>query len=85
MGPLIVTWLAGLSNRNAKNDRRRAEVQVIPAWNDVTMGDGQTVVAVMRWLQVLKDSGGSGQSERHAVNLLSRFWSWAIGLGGTQR
>jgi integrase len=81
MGPLMATWMTSLSNRNAKNDRKRAEVQVIPAWRDVTLGDGQTVAAVMRWLEVLKGGVGSGQSQRHAFNLLSRFWSWAIGLG----
>ena len=35
----------------------------------------------MRWLDELRKTALSGQSRRHLLNLLSRFFSWAIERG----
>jgi len=32
MGPLMTIWLDSLSNRNARNDRKRAEAHLVPRW-----------------------------------------------------
>lgn len=80
-GPLIDEWLAGLTNRNAADDRSRVRRDVRPEWADVKMADAQKLAGVMRWLTKLRKSELSGQSQRHALNAFSRFMAWAVGHG----
>ena len=80
-GPLIDDWLASLSNRNAQDDRSRVKRDVQPAWAESNLQVAQKLSSVMRWLDQLKKSGLSGQSQRHALNAFSRFMAWAVARG----
>ena len=81
-GPLMRRWLAGLENRNALLDRQRAQKHLLPVWEQVPMDKAQQLPAVMEWLDEMKRARTlSPQSMRHNLNLLSRFFAWAIERG----
>lgn len=79
-GPLMDQWIATLSNRNKQDDKTRYERHVRPYWANRTMGEAQQLRAVMTWLDLQKGAGNtlSSGSIRHNMNLLSRFFSWAL-------
>src|SRR4051794_26972596 len=82
VGPLMKRWLEGLENRNALLDRQRAKKHVQPVWDEVSMERAQQIATVMEWLDSMKRSRKlSAQSMRHNLNLLSRFFAWAIERG----
>lgn len=86
--PLIETlmqkWLDGLSNRNAQDDRTRVAKHVLPIFGKRRLSE-VGLPAVMAWLDDMKDAGAlSGSSQRHNLNQLSRFFSWAIERGHTE-
>jgi site-specific recombinase XerC len=48
----------------------------------VDIEEAQKMAEVMRWLDRMQAQGAlSGQSMRHTLNLLSRFFAWAIERG----
>jgi hypothetical protein len=82
VGPLMRRWLDGLENRNAKLDRQRAEKHLLPVWEGMAMNRAQQLPGVMEWLDDMKRAKAlSPQSMRHNLNLLSRFFAWAIERG----
>ncbi len=83
IGPVIERWRDSLANRNATNDSARVNRYILPAYRNLTMGEAQQLPTAMRWLDELKAKNRklSGQSLRHCLNLLSRFFSWAIERG----
>ena len=88
LGPLMEQWLETLTNRNARDDRNRQKKHLHPRFKKYNV-QGVTVGVLMRWIteqrnQVDADTGKrllSDGSIRHNLNLLSRFFSWAIEQG----
>jgi integrase len=80
VGSLMADWSAGLTNRNADDDRSRIARHLRPRFGSSTL-EQVDLPAVMEWIRHLAKSELSGQSQRHLVNLLSRFFSWAIESG----
>ena len=78
-GGLMKEWLAGLTNRNAQDDRTRFLRHVRPAFANKTMDEIQDIDVVMKWLEQQPKTTKLGPgSIRHNLNLLSRFLSWAV-------
>jgi integrase len=81
-GPLMDEWLAGLANRNAADDRSRFRRHVRSEFADTDLDDLQSIAPIMAWIeQQRRDGELSDASIRHNLNLLSRFFSWAIERG----
>lgn len=79
-GPLMDQWIETLTNRNKQDDRTRYLRHVRPYWADKTLADAQELGPVMNWIDrqnAAKDALSAG-SIRHNMNLLSRFFSWAV-------
>ena len=86
-------WLDGLTNRNAQDDRTRFRRHVRPTFEKRRVDEVQEVGPIMFWLDEqrkssrlaaaagLKKGRLSEGSIRHNLNLLSRFFSWAIERG----
>ena len=82
IGPLMRRWMDGMENRNAKLDRQRAEKHLLPVWEGMAMDRAQQLPGVMEGLDHMKRATVlSPQSMRHNLNLLSRFFAWAIERG----
>ena len=82
MEKLIPVWLASLINRNAKSDSYTVNQHMLPAFRlkapkDIAYTD------IVRWLDGLKsgDKPLSGGTRRGCLNLLSRFFGWAVARG----
>lgn len=80
MKPLLERWQDGLTNRNADDDRSRIDRHLIPKFGSMLL-EAVTLPAVMDWVDELAATKLSSQSQRHALNTLSRFFSWAIERG----
>jgi integrase len=80
MKALLERWRDGLTNRNAADDRSRIDRHVVRRFGDLTI-EKATLAEIMNWLDDLKTTKLSGQSRRHLLNLVSRFFSWAIERG----
>jgi integrase len=75
-------WIQGIANRNADDDRSRYRRHIRPYFADLPLERAQHLAVVMTWLDRLqRDHDISGQTARHAMGLLSRFWSWAAERG----
>src|SRR5262245_36288604 len=73
--------LDGLTNRNAPDDRSRGRRHVLPYFDRKRLADIDLGV-VMEWIDEQRAAGElSDASIRHNMNLLSRFFSWAIARG----
>lgn len=71
-------WAASLTNRNAVDDRQRLERHVLPVFGGNPLS-AITLPAVMRWLDSMRAAGKlSAGSMRHNLNLLGRFFGWAV-------
>ena len=78
---LLPEWAASLRNRNASDDRQRMTKHVLPAFASHKLAE-ISVPVVMRWIDEQRaNSGLADSSIRHNLNLLSRFFSWAIERG----
>lgn len=80
---LLTEWAAGLTNRSAIDDRRIIDRDLKPAFRGVSIEE-ITVPVLMRWLDQLKAGKYgdlSGQSQRHRLTYLSRFFGWATERG----
>jgi hypothetical protein len=78
--PLLERWRDGLSNRNANDDRSRIDRHILTRFGGLTV-EKLTLAEIMNWLDELKKTALSGQTRRHLLNLVSRFFSWAIERG----
>jgi integrase len=78
---LMPIWLGGLRNRNADDDRSRVRRHVLPAFAERTL-DELNLATIMGWIDRQRAAGNlADASIRHNLNLLSRFFSWAIERG----
>ncbi|MDX2088419.1 MAG: site-specific integrase [Kofleriaceae bacterium] len=78
---LFESFLEGLTNRNADDDRSRGRRHVLPAFARRRLAD-VTLASVMEWIDDQRKAGEIGEASiRHNMNLLSRFFSWAIARG----
>jgi len=76
--PAFDAFLDGLTNRNAADDRSRGRRHVVPAFERKRLAEID-LAAVMEWIDEQRAEGLlSEASIRHNMNLLSRFFSWAI-------
>jgi integrase len=80
-GALFEAFLDGLVNRNADDDRSRGRRHVMARFGRMRLADVD-LGAVMEWIDEQRAAGElSDASIRHNMNLLSRFFSWAIARG----
>jgi hypothetical protein len=80
-GPLIEQFLEGLANRNADDDRSRGRRHLLSRFAGLRVAE-VTLATVMAWIDEQRAAGDlSDASVRHNMNLLSRFFSWAIARG----
>src|SRR5512143_3302337 len=78
---LFQSFLDGLQNRNADDDRSRGRRHLSPKFDRKLLADID-LAAVMEWIDEQRAAGElSDASIRHNMNLLSRFFSWAIARG----
>ena len=78
-GPLMKQWIETLTNRNKQDDKTRFERHVREYWEAKTMAEAQELGPVMIWLDLQQAKEElSPSSVRHNLNLLSRFFSWAV-------
>jgi integrase len=75
---LMRSWAASLTNRNAVDDRQRLERHLIPVFGDLSVAD-ITLAVVMKWIDDMRAAGKLADgSIRHNLNLLGRFFGWAV-------
>lgn len=78
---MFQTFLDGLVNRNAEDDRSRGRRHIASKFDRKLLADVD-LGAVMEWIDEQRAAGElSDASIRHNLNLLSRFFSWAIARG----
>ncbi len=77
VGALLEQFRDGLTNRSAVDDRCRINLHLLPRWKDHQL-DAVALPDVMDWIDDLAGGELSVQTQRHLVNLLSRFFSWCI-------
>lgn len=76
--PAFEGFLEGLTNRNAADDRSRGRRHLLPKFTRMKLAD-VGLASVMGWIDEQRAAGAlSEASIRHNMNLLSRFFSWAI-------
>ncbi|MCC6750687.1 MAG: site-specific integrase [Deltaproteobacteria bacterium] len=84
---LMETWAKSITNRNAEDDRRRLRKHLLPKFGKRKLAD-ITMAALLDWIDEQRqqvDADGERElaeaSIRHNLNLLSRFFSWAVERG----
>ena len=83
IGELIDLWMASLRNRNAEGDRKIAAKYLRPTFGGMTFAD-INLAALMRWIDQQRATGAiSDATIRRNMNLLSRFFGWAVDRGYT--
>jgi integrase len=81
MGELLAKFVASLTNRSWRDDESRIRLHVGPKWNGHRV-DQVTLPAVMGWIDEMRArSEIAPGTQRHALGLLSRAFSWAIARG----
>lgn len=80
IGALLADWLASITNRSAYEDRKIAERDLIPRFGHLSI-EHLDVEEIQKWLGELAKGKLSAQSQRHRLNLLSRFFSWCVVWG----
>jgi len=79
--PAFDAFLEGLTNRNAADNRSRGRRHVVQKFERMKLAD-VSLPSVMEWIDEQRAAGAlSEASIRHNMNLLSRFFSWAIARG----
>ncbi len=83
-GELLEKWAETLTNRNAKDDKGRMKNHLLPKFRKSRLQD-ISVDILLDWIEQQKKSKnprtGKPPAEgsiRHNLNLLSRFFSWAV-------
>lgn len=76
IGDLMPKWLDSIENRSADNDRSRASIHLLPVFRSVKV-QTLTKARIIEWLDTMKEAKTiSSATQRHCLNLLSRFLSW---------
>jgi integrase len=71
----------GLTNRNAGDDCSRGRRHVVPKFARMRLAE-VSLATVMEWIDEQRAAGELSESSiRHNMNLLSRFFSWAVARG----
>ena len=79
--PSFDAFLDGLTNRNADDDRSRGRRHLLPKFGRMKLAS-VALASIMEWIDEQRAAGElSEASIRHNMNLLSRFFSWAIARG----
>ena len=89
-GSLMELWAEGLTNRNADDDRNRLKKHLLPKFKKRRLQD-VTVTLLLGWIEKQRKKVDpktkkrllADGSIRHNLNLLSRFFSWAVQHGHT--
>jgi len=88
-GALMDQWAETLANRNAADDRNRLKKHLLPKFRQRRLQD-VTVTVLLGWIEEQRKVDPKTQkrlladgSIRHNLNLLSRFFSWAVQHGHT--
>ena len=80
---LAEKWCAGLKNRSAETDKMQITKHVIPAFRGRRLAQ-ITLPSVMGWIDDMRAKGEIAEpTQRHTLNYLSRFFSWAVERGHT--
>ena len=80
-GPLMEQWSMGLMNRSSRDDVGRLRLHVLPRFKSLRLED-VTLAEIMRWLDEERAAARiSPATQRHCLNLVSRFFGWAIERG----
>lgn len=83
-GELMDRWASSLRNRNARDDQTRLQRHVVPVFSARRLVDVD-VPMLMKWIDDQRAASKlSDASIRHNLNLLSRFFSWAVERGHAQ-
>jgi len=83
VGALMKQWENGLINRSAYDDRSRLRLHVLPRFGSMRLAD-LTLPVLMQWLDDLRAARKlEPGSQRHLLNIVSRFFGWAIERGHT--
>jgi integrase len=78
---LMARWSLGLENRSARDDRSRLRLHVIPKFGAMRIEE-VTLPALMAWLDELRAARRlETGTQRHLLNLVSRFFGWCIERG----
>jgi len=81
VGELMKRWENGLTNRSAYDDRSRIRLHVLPRFAGMRLAD-LTLPVIMGWLDELRAARRlEPGTQRHLLNLVSRFFGWAIERG----
>ena len=80
VGPLLERFKQALTNRNAQDDRSRIDHHLMQRFGRMPL-TAISLPVVMDWIDALKKTELAPQTQRHALNLLSRFFSWCIERG----
>jgi integrase len=81
VGDLLKRWESGLTNRSAYDDRSRLRLHVLPRFGSMRLVD-LTLPVLMAWLDDLRaERKLEPGSQRHLLNIVSRFFGWAIERG----
>ncbi len=81
VGELMKRWENGLVNRSAYDDRSRLRLHVLPRFGSMRLVD-VTLPVLMQWLDELRAARKlEPGTQRHLLNLVSRFFGWAIERG----
>jgi len=86
-GELLEQWAETLSNRNARDDRSRVKLHLVPKFKGLRLSE-ISVAMLLDWVDQQRKPNkrskrqplGEG-SIRHNLNILSRFFAWAIERG----
>lgn len=80
-GALMETWAAALANRSAADDRSRLRLHVVPRFGKLRVSE-VTLPVLMTWLDELRAARQlEPGTQRHLLNLVSRFFGWCIERG----
>jgi len=81
VGPLMERWSMGLTNRSSRDDMGRLRLHMKPRFAALRM-EALTLGELMRWLDEERTAARiSPATLRHCLNLVSRFFGWAIERG----
>lgn len=81
VGELMKRWENSLVNRSAYDDRSRLRLHVVPRFASMRLAD-LTLPVLMQWLDELRAARKlEPGTQRHLLNLVSRFFGWAIERG----
>ncbi len=81
VGELMKRWENSLINRSAYDDRSCLRLHVLPRFGSMRLAD-LTLPVLMTWLDDLRLAGKlEPGTQRHLLNIVSRFFGWAIERG----